>query len=325
MYICALNKKSLKMIVEKMTERLDPLNDFLFLKFMGEKGDEVQLLAFLNAVLQRTGKDHLKSIEIIGDTKLSAEIIGDKSSVLDVRAVTDDHTHVNIEVQLRNLGTMDRRSLFYWSRDYSKSIDAGDDYAKLPNIIAINIVNYEFLPSIEDFHTSFHLREDAHTECILTEALEIHFIDMVKFRRLCSRDITQNSLHRWLTFFDKHAKPEIVKEVINMDMAIQKAYEKINFLSSDKEALRAYHMREMAMSDFTSGINFARREGMQKGLQKGLQKGRQEGMQKGMQEGLQKGMQETLVKLAKKMKVENVPFAIIQKCTGFSIDEIEHL
>jgi predicted transposase/invertase (TIGR01784 family) len=317
------------MEIEKMIERLDPLNDFLFLKFMGEKGDEVQLLGFLNAVLRRTGKNHLKSVEIIGDTKLPAEIIGDKLGVLDVRALTDDRTHVNIEVQLRNLGTMDKRSLFYWSRDYSKSIEAGDDYAKLPNVIAINIVNYEFLPSIDDFHTSFHLREDIHTECILTDALEIHFIDMVKFRRLLNKDIEQNPLHRWLTFFDKHAKPEIIKEVINMDTAIQKAYEKINFLSSDKEALHAYHMREMAMSDYTSGINFARQEGRQEGLQKGLQKGRQEGLQKGRQEGLQKGeqkgRQETLVELAKKWKVENISFTEIQKWTGFSIDEIERL
>jgi hypothetical protein len=38
-------------------ERLNPLNDYLFLKYMGEKGDEEQLLAFLNAVLHRTGKD----------------------------------------------------------------------------------------------------------------------------------------------------------------------------------------------------------------------------------------------------------------------------
>ena len=40
-------------------ERLNPLNDFLFLKLMGEEGSEVQCLAFLNAVLgaksNRTG------------------------------------------------------------------------------------------------------------------------------------------------------------------------------------------------------------------------------------------------------------------------------
>jgi predicted transposase/invertase (TIGR01784 family) len=302
-----LDKKVGKMAVKKMIERLDPLNDFLFLKFMGEKGDEEQLLSFLNAVLRRTGKDHLKSVEIIGDTRFSAEIIGDKSSVLDVRAITDDQTHVNIEVQIRNLGEMNKRSLFYWSRDFSKSLEAGDDYAILPNIIAINMVCYEFLPEIKDFHTSFHLREDVHSECILTEAIEIHFVDMVKFRRLQNKDIVHNPLHRWLTFLDKHAKPKIIEEIVKMDTTIQKTHEKINFLSNDKEALRAYHMREMAMSDFTSGINFARRQGLEKGRQEGLEKGRQE----------------TLVELAKKLKAENMPIAVIQKCTGFSIDEIE--
>jgi len=37
-------------------KRLNPLNDYLFQKYMGEKGDEEQLLSFLNAVLSRTGE-----------------------------------------------------------------------------------------------------------------------------------------------------------------------------------------------------------------------------------------------------------------------------
>jgi predicted transposase/invertase (TIGR01784 family) len=64
---------------------------------MGEKGDEDQLLAFLNAVLKRTGQDRLQSVEIVSDTSFIADIIGDKSSVLDVSALTDDGTHVNVE------------------------------------------------------------------------------------------------------------------------------------------------------------------------------------------------------------------------------------
>ncbi|MDR2468730.1 MAG: hypothetical protein LBD22_07205 [Spirochaetaceae bacterium] len=35
-------------------ERLNPLNDYLFLKVMGEKGAEEQCLAFLNAVFEDT-------------------------------------------------------------------------------------------------------------------------------------------------------------------------------------------------------------------------------------------------------------------------------
>jgi hypothetical protein len=51
-----------------------------------------------------------------------------------------------------------------------------------------------------------------------------------------------------------------------MDVAIQKAQERLTFVANDKEALREYHMREMALSDWTSGVNHARREGRQERL-----------------------------------------------------------
>ena len=248
-------------------ERLNPLNDYLFMKYMGEKGDEEQLLAFLNAVLQKTGRNGIVSVEIKEDRDLTAEIIGDKSSILDLRATTDKGTKVNIEVQLRNMWNMDRRSLFYWSREYVRGIESGQDYAELPAVVTINIVNYDFIP-VDEVHTSFHLWEDRHKDTMLTDALEIHFISMKKFRQLEKRDIERNCLHRWLAFFNKDTDSETLKKIVKMDRAIAKAQEKITFVSRDKDALRAYQMREMALSDYTSGINHARREGMAIGEEK---------------------------------------------------------
>jgi hypothetical protein len=79
---------------------------------------------------------------------------------------------------------MDKCSLFYWSREYTKHIDVGEDYMTLSNVIAINILDAEFL-SLDAVHASFQLKE---------------------------RDIEYNALHRWLTFFDK--KP-IAKQLQN--------------------------------------------------------------------------------------------------------------
>ena len=42
-----------------------------------------------------------------------------------------------------------------------------------------------------------------------------------------------------------------------MDTAISKANERLNFVSQDKEFLRAYHLREMGESDWTTGMNTA--------------------------------------------------------------------
>jgi hypothetical protein len=51
-----------------------------------------------------------------------------------------------------------------------------------------------------------------------------------------------------------------------MDVAIQKAQERLAFVANDKEALREYHMREMALSDWTSGVNYVRQEGAKEAL-----------------------------------------------------------
>ncbi|MDR1116269.1 MAG: Rpn family recombination-promoting nuclease/putative transposase [Tannerella sp.] len=250
--------------------RLNPLNDFLFMKYMGEKGDEEQLLAFLNVVLRKTGNDGIVSVKIL-ETKLSADIIGDKSSIMDLRAEMDNGTRVNIEVQLRNVGNMDKRSLFYWSREYGKSIQVGDDYDDLPRVITINIIDTELLP-IDRVHASFHLWEDDDKDYMLTDMMEIHFIDMVKFRRLKGKDIEHNLLHRWLTFFDKTASDQTIQKIIEMDTSIGKAHEKIMSVAQDSEMLHQYQMREMAIIDYASGISNATIKGIAIGEQRGERK-----------------------------------------------------
>ena len=78
---------------------------------------------------------------------------------------------------------------------------------------------------------------------------------MKKFRQLKTGDIIHNPLERWLTFLDKETPPEIIEEVVKMDAAINKANERLNFVSQDKDFLRNYHLREMAMSDWTTALN----------------------------------------------------------------------
>jgi predicted transposase/invertase (TIGR01784 family) len=200
---------------------------------------------------------------------------------------------------------MDRRSLFYWSREFIKALSSGKEYQEVPNVIAINIVGYEFLPQVTDFHTTFHIWEDRHRDIMLTEALEIHFIDMVKFRSLEERDIRNDSLHRWLTYLDKGSPQELIEEIIKMDIAIQKTETKLRTVSQDNEALRIYEMREKALSDWTSGVNHARREGIKEGIEKGMEKGKAE--------------------IARSMIADGEPIEKIVRYTNLTRAEVENL
>jgi len=245
-----------------MRTRYDPLNDFLFYKIMGEKGDEIQLLGFLNAVLGKTGNDCFTSVKIIENKTFIAKAAGEKTSVLDVRAILQDTSRINIEVQLRNQHNMDKRGLFYWSKEYTENLAAGQDYIELPNVISINIVNFDF-PNTNNFHSCFHLREDTEHEIILTYALEIHYLNMVKYRKLEKK--LKDPLNRWLAWFDAGSPPELVTEVVKMDAAIQAANERMMNVTDDKEARRIYWRHQMALSDRTGEINYARSEGRAEG------------------------------------------------------------
>jgi predicted transposase/invertase (TIGR01784 family) len=110
---------------------------------------------------------------------------------------------------------------------------------------------------------------------------------------LGEKDIRNDPLHRWLAYFDPASPEDLIEEVIRMDTGIQKAQERLAFVANDKEALREYHMREMALSDWTSGVNHARQEGAQE--------------------------------IAKNLKSMGIPIGQIAQGTGLTVEQIEKL
>jgi predicted transposase/invertase (TIGR01784 family) len=237
--------------------------------------------------------------------------MGDKGVVLDFLALAETETRknirVNVEVQLKDLHNMTERTLYCWSREYISGIKEGEDYSRLPRVIAVNIVNFDHI-KLEKFHTAFRLREDTHREYVLTDLLEIHFLNMVKFRKLETKDM-DNPLERWLTFFDERTPEQTLREVIRMDAAIQKAQSRLEEVTQDYEVRRTYIMRQKALSDWTTGVNTAFEKGVAKGIEKGIEKGRVEGS----------------FDIAKKALAEGATIDFIQKITGLSLEYINLL
>ena len=280
--------------------RPNPLDDYLFYKVMGEKGDEVQLLGFLNAVLGKQGKKPIESLKILGNSSYVKDVMEGKTCILDILAVLCDGTRVNVEVQLSNEYNMDRRSLFYWSKVYTGSLEEGKDYSELPNVIAINIVDFNIKP-VGKLHSSFKLRENDDPSIVLTDALEIHFLNMVQWRKQKGKDPKNDPLHRWLTWFDKQSPSELVEEIIDMDGPIAEAYRKLEEACRDQDAYRSYWAQRKYDHDKISAINGARREGLQKGNEQGR------------------------LEVARKMKEMGLPIAQIAEGTGLSAEAVEQL
>ncbi|WP_040428799.1 Rpn family recombination-promoting nuclease/putative transposase [Acetivibrio cellulolyticus] len=240
-------------------QRLNPLNDYIFKRIMGEEESKDNLIAFLNAVLDADDRKKLVSLEIVDNKELTKEMISDKSGRLDVRAKTADGVQLDIEVQLTNQHNMKKRTMFYWGKLFLEGIKQGDDYINLSKVITINILDFEFL-DLDKFHSKYHLWEDAEENYLLTDLIEIHFIETPKFKTLKEKDLKGNPLHRWLKFFDKMLSEEELKELIEMDSAIKRAEKKLEYLSSDAETLALYKAREDSLHERANMISSAKLE-----------------------------------------------------------------
>jgi predicted transposase/invertase (TIGR01784 family) len=151
---------------------------------------------------------------------------------------------------------MDLRSLFYLANEYAQGIDAGENYKNLPDVICINILDFNYIP-LDTFHTHFHFWEDTDKSFCLTTAAEIHYIEMPKFRHMSKKDVHHDLLHRWLSYLDITTPPSQIKEIIAMDTAIARTQEVVDRVSRDKAMLHEYLRYEMALSDETSRLEDA--------------------------------------------------------------------
>jgi len=92
-------------------------NDFAFKRIFGHEDSKDVLARFLSVVLKTPIEaEELSFIQ----TELNPEYVADKSSVLDVQVRRSKfHEKMNVEMQRRDEGNIDRRILYYWGRSFS--------------------------------------------------------------------------------------------------------------------------------------------------------------------------------------------------------------
>jgi predicted transposase/invertase (TIGR01784 family) len=252
-------------------ELLDPKNDFVFKRIFGSEENKDILLAFLNRTLLEAGESILTEI-ILLNPYTDKDSPRDKQSIFDIKAKTVDGSIVNIEMQLFNRYDNEKRTLYYWSKQYSEQLKEGNPYKQLKKCITINIVDFSFLPN-DQYHNVFHLRE-IKSGISLNDDLEIHFLELAK---LDSHKIpTNGGLVHWLLFLKSRNKKQW--EVLKMrEPVLGKAMTVLEFLSQDEEARRLYEMRQKALHDEASSLAGAKEEGIKEGIKIGTEKGKEEG------------------------------------------------
>jgi len=106
-----------------------------------------------------------------------------KECILDIKALSDSGVYVDVEMQVLDLKSMEKRT------------------------IVINILNYMLMP-VEDLHTCFQAYDKTH-DILMSDVFEIHFLELPKVHR-CRVPYEGSDLLSWLTFLNAYTEEEII-------------------------------------------------------------------------------------------------------------------
>ena len=218
---------------------LSPKNDVVFQKLFGRNENKDVLISFLNSIIIEAGNVRIADVKIEEKKIDVSMLIDEKISILDIYVTTDIGTHINIEMQMINEYNMIKRTLYYWSKMFLKQLVKGEDYSKLEKTITINLIDFN-IHNNDNVHNYYHLINDK-TNKKLTDIMEIHFIDMKKFRE--NGKINNDKLEKWLQFIEDPNGEESDSMAL-IDSDIGKAKEILSLFGADFRLKTEYNYRK---------------------------------------------------------------------------------
>ena len=233
----------------------------------------------------------------------------DKVGIIDVRAVVNGNTHVDIEMQMINQENIEKRILYYWSKLYSNQLKRGENYNKLQRTICILFINEE-IKKLENLpmQTTWKIIETKERKIILTNDLELNIIEMSKQ----DKSECNHELKKWIMFL-QNPESEAVREMAQYDEEIKEAVEKLEEISSDEKKIRLAELREKYILDQNSNISGAEERGEKIGQERGEKIGREQ------------GIKQEKIETAKRMLNKKIDIQTIIDITGLTKEEIEKL
>ena len=292
----------------------DPKKDYIFKTLFGKEKNKDLLISLLNSILR--GNPIIKDLTL-HNTELTKILEKDKSSRLDISAISDMGIKFDIEMQCRKTSDIPNRALHYSSKLFSSDIKENEDYNQ-SRVISIWIFGENVTNRKEPINEAMMTwQENDHDPYeVMTNHLRIIYLELNKYEVNDSN--IKDILSGWVDFLKNPA--HIDKRVLD-NKDIEKAVEELEYISTDDEERAIIESIQSGINDQNSRETIARNEGKEEGLREGLTKGKEEGLREGKEEGLKQGKEE----MARILLQSGVDINIISQSSGLTIEEIESL
>ena len=239
----------------------------------GSLGHEDVLLSLLNSVLLNDNQPLARSVEMRNPFNPQT-FLADKFTILDVKATDESGKVFAIEFQATERKAFIGRMVFNCAKPFCAQIKRGDNYTDIHPVIGIAFVIYDVFPQLAGVHHSFCFRSKANPEFVLTDLLQLHFLEITD-AKAGEFDRVDPSLRRWLYFFYlSHRKTEAEMSVLlEGDPQVEKAYQMYRRFNHDERMRALADAHELFILDYNSDVLEARQTGLAEGVAMGELRG----------------------------------------------------
>jgi len=298
----------------------DPKNDLAFKKIFGDKNHKNILISFLNSVLDFKDDMQIVDVELTNPYQLP-DIKELKETILDIQAKNKKGESFIVEMQRKDLGDFEKRSLYYTSKAYVAQLPKGNDYSVLNKVYFIGILNFEIFKNKNSI--SRHLIVNQETNKQDLKDFEFTFIELPKFKK--ELEDLETILDKWIYFIKEASNLTMIPTQYKTEQDFEDAFNIATQTIWSKKELEVYDYMKLKEFDEINAIRTATRKAEKKAKEEGRQEGIEQGRQEGIEEGIEKGKEEQKLEIAKtaiKNGLDDTTIAII---TGFDIEFISSL
>jgi predicted transposase/invertase (TIGR01784 family) len=227
----------------------------------------------------------------------------DKQAVLDVLVEIAGFGRVNVEMQRAHHADNPARFLYYWAKEYGRTLKRGASYRDLHPVVSILWLDHLVDPE-GPFHSIYRVREET-THRIYSPNLEIHTLELPKWLNAYGnqRSEVRGRLDRWSCLFADPdqarallKKGDTIMERVMVKLEHISQEETLRILAENRERDEEFHEWSLR-NQLRQATEVGKREGLEAGMREGLEAGMREGLEAGMREGLEAGKREALLSL----------------------------
>ena len=287
---------------------VDPKNDLAFKKIFGDENKKEILISFLNSVLDFKDDKTIVDVSLANPYQVP-KIPGLKETILDIKAINQNGDKFIVEMQKKDLGEFDKRSLYYTSKAYVEQLDIKQDYTKLNKVYFIGILNFNMFENKSFISRHLIINQETNTQDI--KDFEFCFIELKKF----DKDLTQlNSiLDRWIYFINNASILDLIPAQYKNIKEFEYAFSIANQNSWTKKEIEVYEY--ISLKEFDE-IN---------ARQTAIRKAKKKGEKKGEKKGIEKGIEKEKLNIAKNSISQGLDDKTISTITGLSVEQIKKI